>query len=361
MASNLTALVSVVMPVYNGGRYVDDAIGSILTQTHKRIELIIIDDGSIDNTVDIISKHAARDSRIKVISRKNRGLVASLNEGIAVASGDYIARMDADDIAFKERISEQLCMFQERPEIDVIGAQVISIDCNGRVIEQRLNYATGHQEIEFRLLFGSAFAHPTVMAKASILKKHEYQEPTALIGELKGGSEDYYLWVRLAIANCIFANTSNPLLFYRISPGQYSRSFVQAQQLSTASIAAFYAETRFNICRAHTLYFGFSRIEEKPAVGAATVIDYVKRIIDVGDRLNVSNRSLAFALHKIAVRMPSMGGRAVALLWYMGRRRSSLITMHFVCACLYKIIPKSKSEWQKKVLLKVARSIGFNV
>ena len=100
----MSELISVILPVYNGEKYLKESIESILNQTYTNFEFIIIDDGSKDSSLEIIKEYEKEDERIIVISRENKGLVASLNEGIATAKGKYIARMDADDVSLSERL-----------------------------------------------------------------------------------------------------------------------------------------------------------------------------------------------------------------------------------------------------------------
>src|SRR5438132_941893 len=109
--------VSVLMPAYNASRYIRAAACSILTQTYKDLELIAIDDGSTDGKTDILQEIASSDRRVRLIVRDNRGLVASLNQGLGLAQGALIARMDADDIAYPTRISTQVEIFQRNPKL----------------------------------------------------------------------------------------------------------------------------------------------------------------------------------------------------------------------------------------------------
>lgn len=121
---NRNDLITVIMPAYNAGRYIGEAIKSIINQTYKNWELLIIDDGSTDNTVDVILNLKKEEQRIKLISRENRGLVESLNEGIENAKGNFIARMDADDICDKTRLEKQINYLYAHPEVHLVGTNV---------------------------------------------------------------------------------------------------------------------------------------------------------------------------------------------------------------------------------------------
>src|SRR6185312_5943631 len=114
-------LVSVVLPVFNGGRHLEPAVRSVLEQDHRAIDAIVINDGSTDSSLQVLRRLAADDPRLRIVSRENRGLVATLNEGLALASSDFIARMDADDISYPARFSRQLALFKARPDIAMCG------------------------------------------------------------------------------------------------------------------------------------------------------------------------------------------------------------------------------------------------
>ncbi|HAS7841575.1 TPA: glycosyltransferase family 2 protein, partial [Vibrio cholerae] len=116
--------ISVVMSVYNGEKYLGEAIDSILKQTFSDFEFIIINDGSTDKTLEIIKSYMKKDDRIVLVSRENKGLIVSLNEGLDLAKGQYIARMDADDISIKSRFEKQIEFLDSNPDIGVCGTWV---------------------------------------------------------------------------------------------------------------------------------------------------------------------------------------------------------------------------------------------
>src|SRR5690606_24519669 len=116
-------LVSVVLPVFNGASFIEAALGSILNQTYRNLDVIVIDDGSTDATAALV-RVAETDRRLRFVSRENRGLISTLNEGLGLARGDLIARMDADDIAYPERIQRQVDTFLARPELAITGTAI---------------------------------------------------------------------------------------------------------------------------------------------------------------------------------------------------------------------------------------------
>ena len=129
-----TPAISVVMSVYNGARYLHPAVESILEQDFADFEFIIVDDGSTDGSGAILLEFAEKDARIRLIQRENRGLVASLNEAIALARAPLIARMDCDDIAMPDRFTRQIEYLADHPEIAIVGSHIHEIDEDGAIV-----------------------------------------------------------------------------------------------------------------------------------------------------------------------------------------------------------------------------------
>ena len=203
------------MPVYNGEKYLTGAIESILRQSFSDFEFIIVNDGSTDTTDAIVGSF--NDSRIVYIkNNENHGLVSSLNTGIKATRGQYIARMDADDISLSGRLQRQLDFLRAHPDVDIVGSAMKRIDAYDRP-SALLHRPTKHLDIKWASLFSTPMFHPTVMAKASVFKDNLFD------AELHN-SEDYELWSRLLFTTPTkFANISEPLLNYRV----YSNSFTQ--------------------------------------------------------------------------------------------------------------------------------------
>lgn len=237
----IPGLVSVILPAYNASNYIREAIESILNQTYNNFELIIINDGSTDNTVQIIGTY--KDSRIKLINNgENKGLIYSLNRGVELASGEYIARMDADDISLPHRFEKQIEVMNQNSEIAVCGTYINYFGgSNGRF--SRCQPKLQDEEIKKSLLIRSAFAHPTVMMRATILKKNglKYDEKFR-------SCEDYKLWIDMATYGS-FINIPIPLLKYRVSNSQISTQH-RNEQLNNTLICqdiCFFKEFGFHI------------------------------------------------------------------------------------------------------------------
>lgn len=221
--------VSVAMPVYNGEKYLAEAIDSILAQSFTDFEFLIISDGSTDRTVDILEQYAARDDRIHFLHRENRGIPKTLNELLKLAKGELVARMDADDIAFPERFSKQVRYLDETPDCVVVGSSAIIIDPNGRELQCR-NAPPSHEEITEGFLNGiCTIFHPAAMfRRAPILELGGYREDTR-------HAEDLDLFLRLAETKRL-ANLPDPLLKYREHLGKIG----ETQQRDQTEIARRY-------------------------------------------------------------------------------------------------------------------------
>ena len=213
-------LISVLMPVYNAGRYVADAIGSILAQTYPHFELIIADDGSTDGSTDIIREYAARDARIRPLFLKHSGVARTLNTGLSSVRGDLIARMDADDVALPHRFAVQW-EWMRRTGVDICGSCVKKFG-----EEDRLTwYPETHTAICHEMLFRVGLLHPTVLMRAAILKTHSYDEQAKL--------EDHEIFTRLA-----------PLYRMGNVPQVLLKHRCHKQQLRQAQAAALYKDFR---------------------------------------------------------------------------------------------------------------------
>lgn len=197
-------IVTVLMPVYNGERYLREAVESILSQRYKDLEFIIIDDGSEDQSAEIIKSY--NDPHILFFQNgKNLGLVATLNKGIELAKGRYIARMDCDDISLPERLEKQVSFMDKNPEIAVCGTWIKII---GK--EEIWRYPTESKEIKCKLLFESAIAHPSVMIRTNVFLSDNIRYNINF-----EHAEDYGLWVNLSNKHHL-ANVDEVLLRYRL-------------------------------------------------------------------------------------------------------------------------------------------------
>lgn len=214
-------LISILMGAYNCADTLESAVTSIQNQTYTNWEFIICDDCSTDNTWDVLKKLAARDSRIHLLrNEQNMRLAYSLNHCLKYAHGKYIARMDADDESLPTRFEKQVQFLEEHPEIDLVGTGRIIFDENGNETVQRGNGMARRSQ----LIYGSPFAHPTIMMKAEVLKAlNGYRVSKATMR-----AEDAELWFRFFEQGYSGYNLEEPLYRYRETLNDYKKRTVKA-------------------------------------------------------------------------------------------------------------------------------------
>ena len=206
--------ISVVMPAYNAEKYIGKSIDSILNQTYGDFEFIIINDGSKDSTKEIILSYS--DNRIVYLENEiNSGIVVTLNKGLEYATGEYIARMDADDIAVAERLEKQIEFMEKNKDVGVLGTGICIFGED--VQEQARVFTTNPEQLKAELIFNSCIAHPTVMMRSNILKNNELSYDLEY-----AGAEDYNLWWKIAKVSQI-ATIPDLLVKYRIHSSQITK------------------------------------------------------------------------------------------------------------------------------------------
>jgi glycosyltransferase involved in cell wall biosynthesis len=211
-------LISVVLPAYNSSRFLPQAVNSILNQTFTDFELLIINDGSIDDIDSIVMSF--NDNRIIYIKNdQNCGLVYSLNKGIQNARGIYVARMDADDIALPERFKIQKEYLDQHPEIGLVASTIQMIDINNNPAGYwPLDLTTlTPSQIRKKMAEESCLAHPSIMGRRELFLRYQYKEYQKNI-------EDYDLWLRLLNEGIAISKIKEPLLLYRIHDTSITKS-----------------------------------------------------------------------------------------------------------------------------------------
>lgn len=223
------AQISVIMPVYNAGKFLLPAIDSILQQSFTDFEFLICDDCSSDGSGDVLSRAANRDPRIKLLrNEKNSGITFTLNKLIAHASTPLLARMDADDMAFPERLALQFKFMQNHPDVAVAGGQLAIIGEENESLGSRI-YPAAFADIRKVLLCQNPLAHPTVMMRKSAVENlGGYIDQT--------GCEDYYLWLRMVENGFELANLPEKLLHYRLNANQIKQRDMKKSLLSTITL-----------------------------------------------------------------------------------------------------------------------------
>lgn len=209
-------LLSVVMPAYNAGKTIKESIDSILNQSFKDFEFIIINDGSTDNTEDVI--HSYGDKRIRYLKNDvNRGIIYTLNRGIIESKGKYIARMDSDDISLSTRFEKQITILESRPNVIVCGTLISPF--GSKMKKTNLTKLQLHDlKMKEQLAITTCFAHPTVIIRKSVLLNNDIK-----YDENFKNAEDYKLWIDL-MEYGEYYTVSEKLLLYRLSDSQISQT-----------------------------------------------------------------------------------------------------------------------------------------
>jgi len=220
--------VSVIMSVYNGKNYLEQAVDSILAQTYTNFEFVIIDDCSTDGSYEMLISLANLDERVLLYRNEtNLGLTKSLNLGVKIASGDYIARMDADDICIPKRLEYQLNYLEKNKDVDLLYSDTVLIDKNSEVICD--SWRPRDINTVLRCLEKNNFIpHPTVVIKKSTFNKIGGYDENCRTGQ------DVNLWLRMREQNCNFGYLNKVVLMYRLNPSSV-RSYLTDYWFSVAN------------------------------------------------------------------------------------------------------------------------------
>ena len=218
--------ISVIMSVYNGEAHLAEAVESVLSQTFRDFELVILDDGSTDRSLEIVRGYAAKDSRVRLITRENRGLIASLNQLIGEARAPLLARMDADDRCHPERLARQHAFLAAHPACGVVGSWAHRMGGDGTVWPGYVyKFPVTPAEVRAAIGYESILAHPTVMYRRDVVRQ-------------AGGyhsafkhAEDFDLWLRMADITEI-SNIPEPLLTYRTHADQITSRHLLEQRIN---------------------------------------------------------------------------------------------------------------------------------
>ena len=232
--SAATPKVTVLMPVYNGERYLRAAMASILTQSFTDFEFLIIDDGSTDASWELIT--ACPDPRIRAVKNESNLLLAGvLDKGLRLARGEYVARMDCDDVSLPERLALQVEYLDAHPEVGVLGTGYIPIDGQDRPLEGAMLYPEGHHQLLWLMLFENPLAHPSAMLRREAALRAGGYDSDVIRGRERFSGEDYDLWRRMA-GDCKLATLSQPLLLLRKHGGNVTLVHQLENEKNSAAI-----------------------------------------------------------------------------------------------------------------------------
>lgn len=225
-------LISVLMPVYNGSRFIGEAIESILAQTYRNFELLIVDDGSTDDTWKKVRQYQKLHPRLIRAWRryKNRGAYEATNVAFARAKGQFIALMDSDDVAFPDRFEKQVEFLKKNPGVIVLGGQANVINQLGEIIGRKI-LPTGHKEVYKAFGFVHPMVHPSCMIRKSLLPKG----PVLYNPVVFGVNCDYFAFFKL-LNRGKFANLPDTILNYRVHLGNSSLADIKGCFINTVKI-----------------------------------------------------------------------------------------------------------------------------
>ncbi|MCB0696877.1 MAG: glycosyltransferase [Chitinophagaceae bacterium] len=201
--------LTVLLPTYNAGPYIKEAVDSILAQTYTDFEFLIIDDGSTDETAEILKSYS--DPRITVVSQQNKGLITTLNEGILASKGDIIARMDADDVCLPDRLALQMDFLDKNPDYVLVGAEADIMDKDGNYLMPLIPIAHAYEEIQAKIDEKVPFIHPCVTFRKDAVIKAGLYPKNAL------DFEDHLLWKKLLAVGKV-CNLRDRVLKVRFNP-----------------------------------------------------------------------------------------------------------------------------------------------
>ena len=221
--------ISVIMSVYNGEAYLAEAIDSVLAQSFKDFELIVINDCSTDKTAELLEDYASRDARVKVHTNEvNLRLPSSLNKAISLAEGKYIARMDADDICLPDRLEKQYAFMEEHPDVSLSSCRFMTLK-NGVISSGGCGGKTDNESIKALLLVTNPILHPGIIAKADVIRELGYDKNFTC-------TEDMELWSRFVMADQKIEIQPEYLMIYRLHDKQITETTRERQRGEVVAI-----------------------------------------------------------------------------------------------------------------------------
>jgi len=309
--------VSILLPVRNEARFLPAALSSLLRQSFNDWELVAIDDGSTDRTGRLLDELATRDRRVRVWHRPPGGLVNALNFGLRRCRGDYVARMDGDDICHPDRLQRQKAALDRQPEIDLVSCRVRHFPraqlSDGMLDYERWqNQHLRHEDMLRDLFVESPFVHPSVLfRRLRIIQLGGYRD--------RPWAEDYDLWLRMALAGCRFSRLPDTLVYWRDRPERVTRT---AEQCTAEA---------FRSCKAHFLKQTFLHEQGEVTLWGAGIEGkaWRKALSMIGIRvcrwLEVDPRKLGQMIHQAPVETPDAfpagGGKILVTVGSRGARR----------------------------------------
>ena len=283
--------ISVIMSVYNGETYLEEAIESVINQTFQNWELIVINDCSTDRTAEILESFALRDERIKVHTNEvNLKLPSSLNKAISLSCGKYIARMDADDICLPDRLEKQYKFMEERKDVALSSCRFMTVK-NGVYASGGAGGRCDFGAIKSMLLVANPILHPGVIAKADVMKNLNYDTTLTC-------TEDLELWTRMVMSNQKIEILPECLLIYRLHDKQITSTTLERQHTEVLKIEQKYYGSMLKEMDKEMAEFYISGIYFKENADIDKFLEYAKWLRSVTSE-NFKKNMVNYALFEI--------------------------------------------------------------
>ena len=336
--------ISVIMSVYNGETYLKEAIESVINQTFKNWELIIINDCSTDSTAQILEEFALKDERVKVHPNEiNLKLPTSLNKAISLCEGKYIARMDADDICLPERLEKQFKFMEENSEVALSSCRFITVK-NGVYMSGGAGGRCDNKALRAMLLVANPILHPGVIARAEIMKKFNYDTTLTC-------TEDLELWTRMAMENQKIEILPECLLIYRLHDKQITSTTLQRQHTEVLKIQNKFYSSLLKQMDEEMQKFYISGIYFKENANINKFIEYAKWLKSIAGK-NFDANDINYALFEILAEYKRRGTSKSDIL-------KAMLTFN-PCFLAKEIIRRKKSAREDiEKCVKIAKNIGL--
>lgn len=336
--------ISVIMSVYNGETYLKEAIESVIKQTFKNWELIIINDCSTDSTGEMLAEFASMDERIKVHTNEvNLKLPTSLNKAISLCSGKYIARMDADDICLPERFEKQYKFMEENSDIALSSCRFLTVK-NGVYASGGAGGRCDFEALKAMLLVVNPILHPGVIAKADVMKKYNYDTTLTC-------TEDLELWTRMVMENQKIQIIPECLLIYRLHDKQITSTTLERQHTEVLKIEQKYYATLLEKMDEEMQKFYISGIYFKENADIDKFLQYKKWLTRVTEK-NFDKNAVNYALFEILAEYKRCAVSKSDVL-------KAILTFNPFFLAKEIIRRKKTAKQDIKKCMKVARNIGL--
>lgn len=290
---NITPKISLIMSVYNGEDYLAETIESVINQTFKEWEFIIINDCSTDNTSKILAEYASKDERIKVHTNEtNLRLPSSLNKALTLAEGKYIARMDADDICMPDRLQKQYDFMEANPTIDLSSCRFLTLK-NGVYSSGGCGGKGDSESIKALLLVTNPILHPGIIAKADVIKELGYDKNFTC-------TEDMELWTRFVLNGKRVEILSEYLMIYRLHDKQITETTLDKQRKEVINVQKNYLSSLLKPMTEQQENFYINGVYFRKNINILEFIEFYKWAKSVSNKTsNLDKEALNYAFFEI--------------------------------------------------------------